>query len=81
MRKRLTKSATNSYLAGVCGGIGEYFGIDPTIVRLLLIGFTVMGGSGILAYIIAYFVMPDGVPHEPTVYDEPPHDYGNGNHN
>ena len=50
MEKRLYKSKTNKTIAGVCGGIGEYFGIDPTIIA---------GGSGILAYVIACFIIPD----------------------
>lgn len=40
-------------ICGVCGGIGEYFNIDPTLVRLAWVIFSFMGGSGILAYIIA----------------------------
>lgn len=47
-------------LAGVCGGIAEYFGIDSTIVRLILVIFCLVGGSGILFYIIAALVMPNG---------------------
>ncbi len=55
--KRLYKSKTNRTICGVCGGIGEYFDIDPTIVRILWIVFTFAGGSGILAYIICALVM------------------------
>ena len=56
--KKLYRSTTNYKLAGVCGGIGEYFNIDPTLVRLAWILFSVMGGAGLLAYIIAALVMP-----------------------
>ena len=42
----------------VCGGIGEYFGIDPTVVRLIWALFSLMGGCGILAYIIAAVIIP-----------------------
>ena len=56
--KKLYRSSTNYKLAGVCGGIGEYFNIDPTLVRLAWILFSVMGGAGLLAYIIAAIVMP-----------------------
>lgn len=56
--KKLYRSSTNYKLAGVCGGIGEYFNIDPTLVRLAWILFSVMGGAGLLAYIIAALVMP-----------------------
>ena len=56
--KKLYRSSTNYKLAGVCGGIGEYFNIDPTLIRLAWILFSVMGGAGLLAYIVAAIVMP-----------------------
>ncbi len=56
--KKLYRSSTNYKLAGVCGGIGEYFNIDPTLVRLGWIIFSLAGGAGLLAYIIAALVMP-----------------------
>ncbi len=56
--KRLYRSNTQKMLAGVCGGIGEYFDIDPTLVRLGFVLFSLMGGSGLLAYIIAAIVIP-----------------------
>ncbi len=58
MEKKLYKSNVNKKLDGVCGGIGEYFSIDPTLVRLGLVLFCLLGGSGILAYIIAMIVIP-----------------------
>ena len=58
MNKKLYKSNENKMLDGVCGGIAEYFDIDPTLVRLGLILFCALGGSGILAYIIAAIVIP-----------------------
>ena len=58
MEKRLYKSNENKMIDGVCGGIGEYFGIDPTLARLAWILFCLLGGSGILAYIIAAIVIP-----------------------
>lgn len=57
MEKRLKKSADKK-LCGVCAGIAEYFKLDPTIIRLAWVVFTLLGGSGILAYIIAAIVMP-----------------------
>lgn len=56
--KRLYKSKTNRVICGVCGGVGEYFGIDPTIVRLLcvLLGLT---STGVIVYIIADLIMPE----------------------
>ena len=56
--RKLYKSR-NRMLCGVCGGIGEYFHIDPTVIRLLWIIFSVVGGCGILAYIIAAIVIPE----------------------
>ncbi len=57
--KELKKSNTSRVVCGVCGGLGEYFNVDPTVVRLLWIAFSLMGGSGILAYIIAAVIMPE----------------------
>ena len=57
--KKLYKSSTDKKLAGVCGGIAEYFNIDSTLVRLGWVLFSLLGGSGLLAYIIAALVMPD----------------------
>ena len=57
--KKLYRSSTNYKLAGVCGGIGEYFNIDPTLIRLAWILFSVMGGAGVLAYIIAAIIIPE----------------------
>ncbi len=56
--KKLTKSSSNKMVDGVCGGIAEYLGIDPTLVRLAWVLFCAMGGSGFLAYIIAALIMP-----------------------
>lgn len=45
-------------LAGVCGGLGDYFDIDPTIIRLLVAFTALIAGSGILLYLIAWIVIP-----------------------
>ena len=58
-QKRLYKSSTNRVLCGVCGGIGEYFNIDPTIIRLIFVLFVFGVGSGLLAYIDAAIIMPE----------------------
>ncbi len=57
--KKLCKSQVDRKLCGVCGGIAEYFNIDPTLVRLLWILFSLAGGAGLLAYIIAAVIMPE----------------------
>lgn len=59
MNKKLHRSSTNRVIAGVCGGIGEYFDIDPTIVRFAWVLFSLAGGSGLLLYIIAALIMPE----------------------
>ena len=59
MKKRLYKDRTNKKICGVCSGIAKYFDLDPTVVRLALVLFCLLGGSGILAYIICAIVMPD----------------------
>jgi len=56
--KPLYRSQNNKIMAGVCGGIGEYLDLDPTVIRILWLLFMFMGGSGILAYIIALLIMP-----------------------
>ncbi len=57
--KRLYKSTRQRMVSGVCGGIAEYFNIDPTIVRLLFVLLCFGGGGGVLAYIIAAIVIPE----------------------
>ncbi len=56
--RKLYKSR-NRMLCGVCGGIAEYLNLDPTVIRLLWIIFSFVGGCGILAYIIAAIVIPE----------------------
>jgi phage shock protein C len=59
MKKRLYKDHSDKKLCGVCSGIAKYFGIDPTLVRLLWALLVVFAGSGVLAYIICAIVMPN----------------------
>jgi len=60
-KKRLYRSTSNRVLGGICGGVWEYFDIDPTVVRLIWIIIVIFTGfvPGILAYIIALFVIPE----------------------
>lgn len=60
MKKRLYKDQNNKKICGVCSGIALYFDVDPTLIRLAWVAFSLLGGSGILAYIIAAIIMPDG---------------------
>jgi len=57
--QRITRSQSDRLLTGVCGGVADYFSIDPTMVRLIWIFFTLFGGSGLLAYIIATLLIPE----------------------
>lgn len=57
--KRLTRSTNNKIIAGVCGGLGDYFNVDPMIVRILFVALTIWGGSGVLLYIILWLVVPE----------------------
>jgi len=59
MPAKLKKSKKDKMLAGVCGGLAEYLGWDPTIVRILFIVFAFLYGSTILVYFILAIVMPD----------------------
>lgn len=58
MAKKLYLSDTDKKLGGVCGGIGEYLEIDSTIIRLLWVILIFMAGTGILAYIVAWAIVP-----------------------
>ena len=64
MKKRLYKSSTDKKVCGVCGGIANYFDVDPTVIRLIWVIFTLAGGSGLIAYIIAAIIMPDEMKHK-----------------
>ena len=57
--KRVYRSKKNKILAGVCGGIAEYFEVDPVLVRLLLVLLVLMGFAGIILYLIAWLIMPE----------------------
>ena len=59
MAKRLYKSRNDRMIAGVCGGIGEYFDIDPTLIRILWVTLLFMAGGGLVAYLIAWIVIPN----------------------
>jgi phage shock protein C len=75
--RKLERSRTNSVLAGVCGGLGEYFGIDPVIFRIIFAVVFFGYGTGLGIYIILYFVMPlapKATPHfEAETQDEDDH--------
>ncbi|MBC7086170.1 MAG: PspC domain-containing protein [Methanomethylovorans sp.] len=59
MYKKLCRSKKERIIAGVCGGIGTYLNIDPTLIRLLWIFLIFLSGGGILAYFIAWLIIPE----------------------
>ena len=59
MSKKLYRSPTNRKIAGVCGGIGEYVNLDPTVIRLIWVLLVFCAGTGLLAYLIAALIIPE----------------------
>ncbi len=58
-RKRLVRNTDNTMMGGVCAGVADYFGLDPTLVRALTVVGAVLGlGSVVVAYVVAWAVMP-----------------------
>lgn len=58
MEKRLYRSETNKVISGVCGGLGEYFDVDPVLVRVVTVILVLATGVGIFAYIVAWIIVP-----------------------
>ena len=58
MMKKLYRSKKDSMIAGVCGGIAEYFDVDSTLIRLLAVIVALLGGAGVVVYIIAWIIVP-----------------------
>lgn len=65
--KKLYRSANNKMIAGVAAGLGEYLNIDPTLVRLGFIVLALMGGPGLVAYLIMWLVVPQAPGSLPPV--------------
>lgn len=58
LNKRLYRSQKDQQIAGVCGGVADYLGVDPTLVRLLWVIFAIAGGPGLLLYVIMWAIVP-----------------------
>jgi phage shock protein C len=56
--RKLYRSKTNRQLAGVCGGLAEYFNLDATLIRVLFVVLAVLGGSGIVLYLALWIIVP-----------------------
>ena len=61
--KKLYRSGKDKMLGGVCGGIGEYFNVDSTLIRLVWVAFSLTGGAGLLAYILTWIIIPRNPRH------------------
>lgn len=59
MPKKIYRSKKNRIIGGVCGGIGEFFNVDPTLIRLFWAFSILWGGFGIFAYILAWIIIPE----------------------
>jgi len=69
--KKLTRSRTDSKIAGVCGGFADYLELDVTLVRILWLMLVLFGGWGLLGYLIAWIVMPQEPLRQPAVAPQP----------
>ena len=70
--KRLTRSSSDKLIGGVCGGLGEYFNLDPTLIRLAFAGLIIFGvGSPFLFYVLLWIIMPAGT-KTPTLIETNP---------
>ena len=58
--KRLTRSTSDRMIAGVAGGLADYFGLDPVLVRVLFVALAIFGGGGIILYIACWALIPEG---------------------
>ena len=57
--RKLYRSRTNRKLAGVCGGLAQYFNVDATLIRVLFIVLAVLGGSGLVLYLALWIIVPN----------------------
>jgi len=64
-RKRLYRSRKDRIIAGVCGGLADYFNIDPTWIRVLFIVLLIAAGSTLLAYLILWLIVPENPSSQP----------------
>jgi phage shock protein C len=57
--RKLYRSKTNRKLAGICGGLAEYFGVDATLIRVLFVLLAVLGGTGLVLYLAMWIIVPN----------------------
>jgi phage shock protein C len=70
--RKLYRSRTQRMVAGVCGGLAEYFNIDTTVIRVLFLVLTLFGGSGLVIYLVMWILVPDASKAPPTTSAPPP---------
>lgn len=75
--RKLVRSPNNRMIAGVCSGLGEFFSVDPTLIRLLFVFAAIIGGPGLVAYVIFWIVVPlepeeqSVIGASPVIIDQP----------
>jgi phage shock protein C len=70
--RKLYRSRTQRMVAGVCGGLAEYFNVDTTVIRVLFLVLTLFGGSGLVVYVVMWILVPDASKAPPTTSAPPP---------
>ena len=65
--RKLYRSRTQRMIAGVCGGLAEYFNLDATLMRVLFLLLAVFGGSGLVIYVVMWIIVPGASKAPPTV--------------
>ena len=76
-QRKLYRSRTDTRIAGVCGGLGDYLGLDSTVIRLAFVLLALTGGHGLLLYLIMWLVMP--LNPAPSAVEQPPAPAANQN--
>ena len=74
--KRLTRSRTERWIGGVCGGIGNYFNLDPTVIRVIFVLLALIVGGGLLIYLILWLIIPLEPETTAIVEEEVPEEEG-----
>ena len=65
--RKLYRSQSQRMIAGVCGGLAEYFNVDATLIRVLFLILAVFGGSGLVIYVVMWIIVPDAAKAPPIV--------------
>jgi len=71
--RRLLRSRSDRVLGGVCGGLGRYLNVDPVLLRIAAVALALSGGAGVIAYIVAWIVIPENTGEEPAGPAAPAH--------